>query len=174
MKFNIFKTRNGKLRNKLVNNFLNKKITEKDVETIMSMVDEYEKANLSTIDKLKKDKSTESKRISGALKQTIDAHSVITKELIGSATKRIMGALLINKKTKKEIICEKISSIYHTFLYIVIFIIKLDFMKNKDKISVTISKTNNERLNDKSINKSKLIDKLLSDYFKKTDNGLCN
>lgn len=94
MKFNIFKTRNGKLRNKLVNNFLNKKITEKDVESIMSMVDEYEKANLSTIDKLKKDKSTESKRISGALKQTIHAHGPITKELIGSATKRIYGSLL--------------------------------------------------------------------------------
>jgi hypothetical protein len=94
MKFNIFKTRNGKLRNKLVNNFLNKKITEKDVETIMFMVDEYEKANLSTIDKLKKDKLRESKRISGALKQTIDAHGPITKELIGSATKRIYGSLL--------------------------------------------------------------------------------
>ncbi len=94
MKFNIFKTRNGKLRNKLVNNFLNKKITEKDVESIMSMVDEYEKANLSTIDKLKKDKSREAKRISGALKQTIHAHGPITKELIGSATKRIYGSLL--------------------------------------------------------------------------------
>ena len=94
MKFNIFKTRNGKLRNKLVNNFLNKKITDKDIESMMFMVDEYEKANLSTIDKLKKDKLRESKRISGALKQTIDAHGPITKELIGSATKRIYGSLL--------------------------------------------------------------------------------
>jgi len=102
MKFNILKTRNGKLRNKLVNNFLNKKITEKEIESIMVMVDEYEKANLLTIDKLKKHKSIESKRISGALKQTIDAHSVITKELIGSATKRIMGALLSNEKPKNK------------------------------------------------------------------------
>jgi len=94
MNFSIFKTRNGKLKNKFVNSFLNKKITEKDIESMMTIVDEYEKANLSTIEKLKKDKSRESKRISGALKQTIHAHGPITKELIGSATKRIYGSLL--------------------------------------------------------------------------------
>ena len=96
MKFNIFKTRNGKLRTTLVTNFLNKKIPDKAIESMMFMVDEYEKANLSTIDKLKKDKSRESKRISGALKQTIHAHGPITKELIGSATKRIYGSLLLD------------------------------------------------------------------------------
>lgn len=33
------------------------------------------------------------KRIAGAIKSTIDAHGPITREWIGSATKRIMGAL---------------------------------------------------------------------------------
>lgn len=73
MKFNILKTRNGKLRNKLTNNFPKNKLTDKDVETLMIMVEDYEKANLATIEKFKKDKSLESKRISGALKQTINA-----------------------------------------------------------------------------------------------------
>lgn len=99
MKFNILKTRNGKLRNKLTNNFPKNKLTDKDVETLMIMVEDYEKANLATIEKFKKDKSLESKRISGALKQTINAHGPITKELIGSATKRIYGSLLTDKNT---------------------------------------------------------------------------
>lgn len=98
MSINNFKSRSGKLRNNLVNNFLNKKITEKDIQKIIAIVDEYEKANLSTIEKLKRDKILDAKRINGALKQTIHAHGAITKELIGSASKRIMGALLINEK----------------------------------------------------------------------------
>lgn len=101
--FNALKTRNGKLRNKLSNNFLNKKLTDKDIDDLMSVIENYEKVNLSAIDKLKKDKAIESKRISGALKQTINAHGVITKELIGSATKRIMGALLADNNDKNFI-----------------------------------------------------------------------
>jgi len=101
--FNALKTRSGKLKNKLSNNFLNKKLTDKDIDDLISVIENYEKVNLSSIDKLKKDKSIESKRISGALKQTINAHGVITKELIGSATKRIMGALLADNNDKKFI-----------------------------------------------------------------------
>lgn len=101
--FNALKTRNGKLRNKLSNNFLNKKLTDKDIDDLMSVIENYEKVNLSAIDKLKKDKAIESKRISGALKQTINAHGAITKELIGSATKRIMGALLADNNDKNFI-----------------------------------------------------------------------
>ncbi len=123
MKFNIFKTRNGKLRNKLVNNFLNKKITEKDVESIMSMVDEYEKANLSTIDKLKKDKSLEPKRISGALKQTINAHGPISKELIGSATKRIYGSLLHDDNGKRDFVTIHKGNLVLMCLFVIIFFI---------------------------------------------------
>jgi hypothetical protein len=94
MKFNILKTRNGKLRNKLANNFPKNKLTENDIDLLMNMVEDYEKVNLLAIEKLKKDKLLESKRISGALKQTINAHGPITKELIGSATKRVYGTLL--------------------------------------------------------------------------------
>jgi hypothetical protein len=101
--FNALKTRSGKLKNKLSNNFLNKKLTDKDIDDLISVIENYEKVNLSSIDKLKKDKAIESKRISGALKQTINAHGVITKELIGSATKRIMGALLADNNDKKFI-----------------------------------------------------------------------
>ena len=101
--FNALKTRSGKLKNKLSNNFLIKKLTDKDIDDLISVIENYEKVNLSSIDKLKKDKSIESKRISGALKQTINAHGVITKELIGSATKRIMGALLADNNDKKFI-----------------------------------------------------------------------
>jgi len=104
MIFNILKTRNGKLKNKLIAGFLNKKITENDIESIINIVEEYEKANLSTIEKLKKDKSLESKRISGALKQTINAHGPITKNLIGSATKRVYGSLLTDKNIDNKFI----------------------------------------------------------------------
>lgn len=99
MKFNILKTRNGKLRNKLSNNFPKNKLTDKEIDQLISVVEDYEKANLATIDKLKKDKTLETKRISGALKQAINAHGPITKELIGSATKRIYGSLLADKNT---------------------------------------------------------------------------
>jgi len=40
-------------------------------------------------------------------------------------------------------------------------------MKNKDKISITISVENNQKLINRSINKSKLINKLLEEYFSK-------
>lgn len=160
----LIKTRYSKLREEL-QRAINR--DNPDIHELIDIVYEYEKRNLETIEKLKRKKIYENKRISGALKQTINAHSVITKKLIGSATKRIYGALLENKKSKKEMICEKISSIYHTFVFIMIFIIKLEFMKtNKEKICVTISKENNEKLISDSVNKSKLIDKLLTEYFK--------
>jgi hypothetical protein len=104
MKFNILKTRNGKLRNKLTNNFPKNKLTDKDIETLMTMVEDYEKANLATIEKLKKDKVIESKRISGAIKQAIHAHGPITKELIGSATKRVYGSLLNDENNESKFI----------------------------------------------------------------------
>ncbi len=122
--FNALKTRNGKLRNKLSNNFLNKKLTDKDIDDLISVIENYEKVNLSSIDKLKKDKAIESKRISGALKQTINAHGVITKELIGSATKRIMGALLADNNDKKFIKLH----IGNALLILVLIIVFISFM----------------------------------------------
>jgi hypothetical protein len=120
MKFNILKTRNGKLRNKLTNNFPKNKLTDKDIEMLMTMVEDYEKANLATIDKLKKDKVLESKRISGAIKQTIHAHGPITKELIGSATKRIYGSLLNNEHNESKFI--KINKDTFILLCVAVFV----------------------------------------------------
>jgi hypothetical protein len=94
----IFKTRENKLKNKIINELNGKP----NIDNIMNYIHEYEKDNLETINKLKRDKLIETKKISGALKQTINAHGSITKELIGSATKRIMGSLLdSNKKESK-------------------------------------------------------------------------
>jgi len=97
-----FKTKQTKLKNAIKFNFLNKTLTNEGVETLMGMIENYEKINLSIIEKSKKEKLIESRRISGALKQSIHAHGDITKELIGSATKRIMGTLLSNQPSKKS------------------------------------------------------------------------
>jgi len=91
MKFNGLKTRRGKLIEQLAYEL---KQSNPNIENILQFIDEYEKNNLDTIKKLKRKKIIDIKRINGALKQTINAHSVITKELIGSASKRIYGALL--------------------------------------------------------------------------------
>lgn len=101
MSFNIIKSRRGNLISKLSAE-LNKKTIRQ--ESILSIIDDYEKNNLETINKLKKERLNETKRISGALKQTINAHGSITPKLIGSATKRIYGALLKdeNNKVKHE------------------------------------------------------------------------
>lgn len=72
-----------------------------DINNIMHWIEEYEKNNLETIEKLKREKTLTTKKISGALKQTINSHGPITKILIGSATKRIYGALLESKKETK-------------------------------------------------------------------------
>jgi len=43
--------------------------------------------------------------------------------------------------------------------------------RNKPKLSITISPKISKKLDDYKYNKSKLIDSLLIDYFKKMDNG---
>lgn len=94
----IFKTREHKLKNKIINELNN----NPDINNIMKYIHDYEKDNLETIDKLRREKIIETKKINGALRQTINAHGSITKELIGSATKRIYGSLLdSNKKLSK-------------------------------------------------------------------------
>lgn len=96
-----YKSREERLKNKLSGLFLNKTITPDKLDSMITAVNEYEKANLDTINKLKKDKQYETKRISGALRQTINAHGPITLNYIGSATKRIYGVLLDNPKDKQ-------------------------------------------------------------------------
>jgi len=96
-------TRKGKLENKIrviLNGLAN---PEPEVGMILDAVDEFENANISTIDKLKKESQVDTKRINGALKQTINAHGPITKLLIGSASKRIYGSLLSDEKDKEKI-----------------------------------------------------------------------
>jgi hypothetical protein len=96
------KTRRGKLKNQL-EPFVN----QTDIEKVLKIVDEYEKDNLATIEKLKRTKTLDVNRINGALKQTINAHGPITKVLIGSASKRIYGSLL-NDNNNKPSLYEKV------------------------------------------------------------------
>ncbi len=106
MGYNILKTRKGKLEAKLKAELASSKPS---LENMLKFVDDYEKDNLSTIKNLKRDKSVDTKRINGALHSTIKAHGPITKLLIGSATKRIYGALLENKPKTKIISAMEVS-----------------------------------------------------------------
>jgi hypothetical protein len=107
MKNKIYFTRRGKLKSGLELNLLNKTVGSNEIEVILNMVDEYEKDNVDTIEKLKRDKKVELNKINGALRQTINAHGDITKILIGSASKRIYGSLLTSEKPKQTLL-EKI------------------------------------------------------------------
>ena len=91
----INKTRIGKLKSGL-EQILG--MDSKKIEEVLKLVNEYEKNNLDTIEKLKRSKTVEMNKINGALKQAIHAHGPITKELIGSASKRIYGSILSNDK----------------------------------------------------------------------------
>ena len=104
MKNSLLKTRRGKLKRKLEEQIVGTWIGQQQLDNILKIVDEYEKDNLETINKLKRLKSLDTNRINGALKQTINAHGPITKVLIGSATKRIYGSLLIDEKPKSSIL----------------------------------------------------------------------
>lgn len=97
--FDKFKTRKGRLENKIKAEMGN---NSPNLDNIISAVDAYEKDNTDTIDKLKKDKKADMNRINGALKQTINAHGPITKQLIGSAGKRIYGSLILNPNQQEK------------------------------------------------------------------------
>lgn len=100
MKISVFKSRRSKLKEKLKSVIQSRE----DINTILGYVDEYENANLNTIAKLKREKIVEIRRINGAIKQFLNNHPILTKELIGSLSKRIYGQLLANKKQKENII----------------------------------------------------------------------
>lgn len=93
MNFNKLKSRHGKLTEKIK---IELDSQNPSLDNILKHIDDFEQNNLNTIDKLRKEKIYETKRISGALKQTINAHGPITPTFIGSATKRIYGSLLSN------------------------------------------------------------------------------
>jgi len=100
MSFNILKTRNGRLKYKIQYEL---KQEEPNIDIILQHIEQYEKDNLETIDKLKRKRVLDTKRINGGLRQAINVHGPITKVLIGSATKRILGALLDNTKNESFI-----------------------------------------------------------------------
>ncbi len=104
--FNILRTRKGKLKEKIEYEL---ESNTQDISKILNAIEEYERANLDTINKLRREKSLDIKRINGALKQTINAHGPITKDFIGSASKRIYGALL---KEKNESFITKLLNIF--------------------------------------------------------------
>lgn len=99
MKFNIVKTRKGRLEEKIR---LELESPTPNIQNILNSVDDYEKDNLETIEKLRREKKIEMNRISGAIKQCLKAHPIITKELTGSLSKRIYGSLLNNTKPVRE------------------------------------------------------------------------
>ena len=106
MKFYIFKTRRWKLKSNLEFKLLNKTLGSNEIEDILNMVDEYEKDNIDTIEKLKRNKKVELNKINGAIKQFLNVHPILTKQLIGSLTKRIYGVLLDNQP--KQTLLKKI------------------------------------------------------------------
>jgi hypothetical protein len=76
------------------------------IENILRIFDSFQMTDSKTLEKLKREKKGDMKKIHGALKQTINAHGPITKELMGSASKRIYGSMLVNpngKEKKKKI-----------------------------------------------------------------------
>lgn len=93
----MFKTRRNKIKGVLEYKFTNK-LSDTDINELIEVFYIYEKDNIDTIEKLKREKVLETKRISGALKMCINAHGPITKQFLGSATKRVYGALLSNEK----------------------------------------------------------------------------
>lgn len=128
MKFK-FKSREDRLKNRINALILNKMVDAEKLNEVIQAINDYEKDNLDTITKLKKVKQLETKRISGALRQTINAHGPITLNYIGSATKRIYGVLLNNPNKEKEIsidlgtfILIQIAILIVTFASILIFI----------------------------------------------------
>lgn len=85
-----YKSRREKLINR-VKSEISKK--NPNYEQIGTIIDDYEAANLKRIKKLEVHRKATANKINGALRQSIHAHGPITNNLIGSATKRILGAI---------------------------------------------------------------------------------
>jgi len=86
-----FRTRRSRLKHRIMGE-LSK--TNPNIDTVIDIFEEFETDNINSINKLKRKKKVTLRKISGALKQSISAHGPITKELIGSASKRIYGNIL--------------------------------------------------------------------------------
>lgn len=96
-----YKSRSEKLRNAIEDEFARK---VPSVDGMVEVVEKYEITNLKIIDKLQRKKKVYVKRINGALKQCINSHGPINKNLIGSCSKRIYGSLIeVEKENFKKI-----------------------------------------------------------------------
>jgi hypothetical protein len=105
MKFDLIATREGVL---MLNIRCELASPKPNPDKILSHIKQYEKKNLETIEKLRREKKIETNKIKGALKSTIYAHGPITMVLIGSATKRIYGSLLADNNSLKTNIFKKL------------------------------------------------------------------
>jgi len=105
MKFDLIATREGVLMHNIRYELASPK---PNPDKILAHIKQYEKKNLETIEKLRREKKIETNKIKGALKSTIHAHGPITMVLIGSATKRIYGSLLADSDTQKENVFKKL------------------------------------------------------------------
>ena len=98
--FDKFRSRKGKLELGIEDEL---SLDEPSVENILKLVDNYEKDNLDTIEKLKRGKSLELKRINGALKQTIGwgrsplAGAAVVTSGITTAAFRMVGPIYGNE-----------------------------------------------------------------------------
>lgn len=97
------------------------------LDRIIKIVEEFESDNINTIEKLKKKKSITLKKVNGALKQSINAHGPITKDLIGSASKRVYGSILETEQEEENKVSLKdvfigffISSLFFLIIYLFI------------------------------------------------------
>lgn len=98
-----------KYNNKNIKQTIEHLTKNNDVNGILTLIYKREADYLQTINKLKRKRLIEVRRIKGALKQTINAHGPITKILIGSASKRIYGALL---EMPKKSLLDKIKKFF--------------------------------------------------------------
>jgi hypothetical protein len=107
-------------RKKLEDN-LKKELSKNDFnfEKIIHYINEYEKDNLKTIEKLKRERRVDNRKIKGAIRQTINVHGPITKDLIGSLTKRIIGSLLSDTKKENNSLI-KIKTVFISMIIIII------------------------------------------------------
>jgi len=89
-----------KSRREILKEEISRALTENNpsVDKLLEIFLKFEKDNLDTIKKFNKDKDVTIRKINGAIKQFLHAHSVLTKRLIPSLSKRIYGSLLVPKK----------------------------------------------------------------------------
>jgi len=113
-----FGTRKIKLKNKLKDEI---EKSHPDLDKLIEIVEEYQKDNINTIDKLKRKKKITLNKINGGLKQSINSHGPITKELIGSTSKRIFGSFLEPEEESKFDIISFIEGVIVTLIiYLII------------------------------------------------------